>query len=150
MEYNEALLNCIVAGVIYQESMDVLKTTNYYKQDIKQLINKLEPKLERFLDETTDMCFHDHLAFYHMQDEFKNLIKQIGNLAPVEISIFSDICCMINQKRDWVMSQLKIQEVESSEIELWNKRQQSIDIVSKLDENQVNKLNNYLTKFKIV
>jgi len=39
----------ILLAQLFLESIDDLKTTQYYKQDVKRATNNLEKKLERFL-----------------------------------------------------------------------------------------------------
>lgn len=39
----------ILLAQLFLESIDDLKTTQYYKQDVKHATNNLEKKLERFL-----------------------------------------------------------------------------------------------------
>ena len=39
---------------LFLESLDDIKTTAYYKQDVRNLTNNLEKKLERFLSKPNE------------------------------------------------------------------------------------------------
>lgn len=48
-EHHLKVTRCVLMAQLFLESLDDIKTTAYYKQDIKKATNSLEKKLERFL-----------------------------------------------------------------------------------------------------
>lgn len=48
-EHHLKVTRCVLMAQLFLESLDDIKTTHYYKQDVKKLTNNLEKKLERFL-----------------------------------------------------------------------------------------------------
>jgi hypothetical protein len=48
-EQHRKVTKTILLAQLFLESIDDLKTTGYYKQDVKNAANNLEKKLERFL-----------------------------------------------------------------------------------------------------
>jgi len=48
-EQHRKVTKTILLAQLFLESIDDLKTTQYYKQDVKRATNNLEKKLERFL-----------------------------------------------------------------------------------------------------
>ena len=47
--HHRKVTKTILLAQLFLESIDDLKTTQYYKQDVKRATNNLEKKLERFL-----------------------------------------------------------------------------------------------------
>ena len=45
---------CVLMAQLFLESLDDIKTTAYYRQDIKKLTNTLEKKLESFLSKPNE------------------------------------------------------------------------------------------------
>lgn len=48
-EHHLKVTRCVLMAQLFLESLDDIKTTQYYKQDVRNLTNNLEKKLERFL-----------------------------------------------------------------------------------------------------
>lgn len=48
-EHHLKVTRCVLMAQLFLESLDDIKTTAYYKQDVRNLTNNLEKKLERFL-----------------------------------------------------------------------------------------------------
>ena len=48
-EHHLKVTRCVLMAQLFLESLDDIKTTTYYKQDVRNLTNNLEKKLERFL-----------------------------------------------------------------------------------------------------
>lgn len=48
-EHHLKVTRCVLMAQLFLESLDDIKTTQYYKQDVRNLTNNLEKKLEKFL-----------------------------------------------------------------------------------------------------
>lgn len=48
-DHHLKVTRCVLMAQLFLESLDDIKTTAYYKQDVRNLTNNLEKKLERFL-----------------------------------------------------------------------------------------------------
>lgn len=48
-EHHLKVTRCVLMAQLFLESLDDIKTTPYYKQDVRNLTNNLEKKLEKFL-----------------------------------------------------------------------------------------------------
>jgi len=53
-EHHLKVTRCVLMAQLFLESLDDIKTTAYYKQDVRNLTNNLEKKLERFLSKPNE------------------------------------------------------------------------------------------------
>lgn len=53
-EHHLRVTRCVLMAQLFLESLDDIKTTAYYKQDVRNLTNNLEKKLERFLSKPNE------------------------------------------------------------------------------------------------
>ena len=68
-EHHLKVTRCVLMAQLFLESLDDIKTTAYYKQDVRNLTNNLEKKLERFLSKPNE---------YLIDGEAEQVIMKLG------------------------------------------------------------------------
>lgn len=68
-EHHLKVTRCVLMAQLFLESLDDIKTTQYYKQDVRNLTNNLEKKLEKFLSMPNQ---------YMLDGEAEQVIMKLG------------------------------------------------------------------------
>jgi hypothetical protein len=68
-EHHLKVTRCVLMAQLFLESLDDIKTTAYYKQDVRNLTNNLEKKLERFLSKPNE---------YLIEGEAEQVMMKLG------------------------------------------------------------------------
>lgn len=68
-EHHLKVTRCVLMAQLFLESLDDIKTTQYYKQDVRNATNMLEKKLERFLTKPNE---------YLLDGEAEDVMMKLG------------------------------------------------------------------------
>jgi hypothetical protein len=68
-EHHLKVTRCVLMAQLFLESLDDIKTTAYYKQDVRNLTNNLEKKLEGFLSKPNE---------YLIEGEAEQVMMKLG------------------------------------------------------------------------
>jgi oligoribonuclease NrnB/cAMP/cGMP phosphodiesterase (DHH superfamily) len=86
------IINNLCAGQIFLETMDSVKLTRYYRQDLKNLSNRFCKKLESHIDEGIEAMFDENeKQVQGVLSGMEDLLNIISHLAPEDIVVLRDI-----------------------------------------------------------
>lgn len=103
------LLNSALASVLLLECLDGLKNTNVYRQDIKQLVNRLERVLSEYSkDKIAAIWGVDDESMYKIMDYQKQFIKNVANMRPEHLGVINEIVELYKVESDKVLEVLNI------------------------------------------
>lgn len=80
-EENVAIMNSILLGYEYMESLDLVKETKYYRQNIKQKVQSLSIVLEK-TDALGELCGINDEALIEMMKGKERLMRKLAPLRP--------------------------------------------------------------------
>lgn len=139
-------LTAIMHGAAYQDCMDKLQNTTFYRHEPKQLMKRLEKPLEDFVNKNIDICFGDHHALFHLMDDIKKVTQEVANMRMAQQSLLAAVLDLIKERGDWVAARLEIKETDSETIDEWNERQELISYISALPINDFRELKKRIIK----
>jgi len=107
------ILNALLVGYEFVESLDKIQGLSFYQKGLKQKVDTLLPSLEKFADQLNVIFGVDDKAMFDILDKKKELMKKIALLRPENKAGLNELLDLFFQSPELLIHRNGIKLIEN-------------------------------------